>query len=403
MQDVTSIGYLEEEYFFSGEATSYALSSGVAHDPDGMWSVEEDATAPYTTRMIVRRPIDAEDFSGTVLVEWLNVSSGRDLEAEWPYMVDEIVREGHAWVGVSAQSVSVHGGVTTGAELDGGLAGSDPERYGSLSHPGDAYSFDIFTQAGRAVSSPDGPAPLGDLVPAQLIGSGVSQSAAFLTTYVNAAHPLAAVYDGFFIHARGSGAPQLNGYAVANPVLVRSDLGVPVFIFETETDVTSTLGAYHAARQEDTASLRTWEVAGTAHVDEYAVDLLGWRDDPAMSTIVDCDGPAFNDGPHHEVAQAALHHLVGWLGGGASPPGGRPARPRRAAVGDRAGRARQRGRRRAHAAGRRACGDADRRTHVVRTRRFLSRLRGDDPLRQRDVGLAVPLRGRLPRGLHRVH
>ena len=53
------------------------------------------------------------------------------------------------------------------------LKGWDPERYGTLDHPGDDFSFDIYTQAARAV----GPATLGGLAPEKLVASGGSQSA----------------------------------------------------------------------------------------------------------------------------------------------------------------------------------------------------------------------------------
>ena len=44
-----------------------------------------------------------ERFSGTVIVEWLNVSGGLDAAPDWISMHTEIIREGHVWVGVSAQ------------------------------------------------------------------------------------------------------------------------------------------------------------------------------------------------------------------------------------------------------------------------------------------------------------
>ncbi len=44
---------------------------------------------------------------------------------------------------------------------------------------------------------------------------------------------------------------------------IRTDLDVPVMVFETETDVGPLLGYGHA-RQPDTDRLRVWEVAGTA-------------------------------------------------------------------------------------------------------------------------------------------
>ena len=63
---------------------------------------------------MVRRPADPAAFSGTLVVEWLNVSSGADAAPDWTYLSDEIVRRGHVWVGVSAQYVGVEGGFRHG-------------------------------------------------------------------------------------------------------------------------------------------------------------------------------------------------------------------------------------------------------------------------------------------------
>ena len=75
---------------------------------------------------MVRRPADATAFSGTVVAEWLNVSSGADAGPDWTYLADEIVRRGHAWVGVSAQYVGVEGGSAAVGDL--GLAALKTER-----------------------------------------------------------------------------------------------------------------------------------------------------------------------------------------------------------------------------------------------------------------------------------
>ena len=97
--------------------------------------------------MVVRRPIDAADFDGTVFVEWLNVSGGLDASPDWTYAHVELIRSGAAWVGVSAQTVGiVGGGNALGAAL--ALKNADPERYAALSHPGDDYSYDMYSQAG---------------------------------------------------------------------------------------------------------------------------------------------------------------------------------------------------------------------------------------------------------------
>ena len=67
---------------------------------DGRWTLQEDRAADYRTRALVRRPEDADDVSGVVVVEWFNASGGVDADREWTSVREEIVRQGHAWVGV---------------------------------------------------------------------------------------------------------------------------------------------------------------------------------------------------------------------------------------------------------------------------------------------------------------
>ncbi len=333
-------GYTEEEFFIGGEATSFAAVG--EQDGDGMWSVEADQTSDYRTRMIVRRP-PAERFSGTVIVEWFNVTA---IEAapDWAYVSEEIGRAGHAYVGLSAQAQGVMGGETLlsveiddeaaerlGAEDEGqgdssGLVNIDPERYGSLDHPGDAYSYDILSQVGALLST-KGPDVLGGLEPTTLIAVGESQSAGFLTTYVNAIHPVAGVFDGFLIHSRGAGSAPLGGIRsddgdalVADAVHVRTDLDEPVLILEAETDLT--LLGYSAARQDDSDSVRTWEIAGTAHSDAHVFRaILGGDRDPSLGSVLGCTTP-INAGPHHEAVQAGLDKLIEWAQDGRPPPTG---------------------------------------------------------------------------------
>nr|WP_018636984.1 alpha/beta hydrolase domain-containing protein [Parafrankia elaeagni] len=245
--------------------------------------------------MLVRRPAKAADFSGTVVVEWLNVSGGVDADVEWGAFREEILRQGHAWVGVSAQRIGVVGGpvlvpVTEGASLAGrGLVAIDPARYGSLRHPGDGFSFDILTQVGRAVRA----------------GTGLGG-------------PRPRAFDGFFVHSRGaSGLPLVGPEEHADlikalggtPTVFRTDQDAPVLDVQTESDLTGLLSS-HRARQPDNARLRLWEVAGTAHVDTR---LLG-----AAAARIDCGVP-INSGPLHLVAKAGLRALAAWATTGTPP------------------------------------------------------------------------------------
>ena len=204
----------------------------------------------YTTRIVVRRPVDAAGFNGTVLAEWYNVSNQWDQEVDWFQTHEHLVREGYAWVGVSAQRAGVHSAT--------GLRAWSPDRYGSLdltdggTVTDDTLSWDVFSQAVQAVRSPTGVAPLGPLDAERVIATGHSQSAFRLWSYVNSVDPLAGVVDAVVLH--GGGPP------------IRLDLDTPVFKLNSETDVAINLiGA--AQRQPDSDTLRTWEVAGASHGD----------------------------------------------------------------------------------------------------------------------------------------
>ncbi len=313
-------GYVEREHVAAGMATSYKTSEPFS--ADGRWTFETDDTASYRTRILVRRPDNAADFSGTVVVEWLNVSGGLDADPDFASLAEELIRQGHAWVGVSAQLIGVEGGpvlvVAPGAE---GLAGEglkklDPARYGTLDHPGDGYSFDIFTQIARALRNGEA---LGGLRPNHVLALGESQSAMALVTYYNGVHPLERAFDGFFVHSRASFSlplvgpgefADLAGALGGVPAILRTDSDTPVLELQSEGDVTGLLSSI-SARQDDTDTFRLWEVAGAAHADAH---LLG-----PIAALTDC-GAAINDAPFHLVAKAAFRHFEEWVRGGQPPP-----------------------------------------------------------------------------------
>src|SRR5207244_4370715 len=106
--DLATVGYEQSEYLFGGTASAYTSATPLTSD--GKWKVAPASTAPFTTRLLVYRPVDAKDFNGTVIVEWNNVSGGLDTAPIWLAAHDELIREGYAWVGVTTQQVGVEGG-----------------------------------------------------------------------------------------------------------------------------------------------------------------------------------------------------------------------------------------------------------------------------------------------------
>src|SRR5271154_289949 len=69
-------GYTEKEYFLSGKVGT--------------------TQQPYRTRLLVRVPTDPRKFNGVVIVEWLNVSAGFDLDIVGATKADLVYRDGYA-------------------------------------------------------------------------------------------------------------------------------------------------------------------------------------------------------------------------------------------------------------------------------------------------------------------
>ena len=210
----------------AGTASSYRVTAPMT--TDGRWSFAPDGTAHRTAHesWSVSRPTAAK-FSGTVVVEWLNVSGGVDADPEWASLAQQITRQGDVWVGVSAQTIGVMGGpvlvkvnVPGSQDAGKGLRAIDPARYGSLQLPGDG-SRSTSTRRWRRALRPG--LALGGLRPDTLIAAGESQSAFALVTYYNGVQPLTHAFDGFFVHSRGAaGLPLAGPGAIRRPRRDRS-------------------------------------------------------------------------------------------------------------------------------------------------------------------------------------
>ncbi|WP_374113490.1 alpha/beta hydrolase domain-containing protein [Frankia sp. AgB1.8] len=326
--------YSETEFAIEGTARTFTPVGPL--NADGHWTVKATGGAHYRTRLLVRTPADPKKFNGTVFVEWLNVSSGQDLDPEFVFDHEALLAEGAAYVGVSAQALGVVGQGTAAVSVQGistkPLIEQNPARYAGLTHPGDDYSYDIFSQAAAAIRFPKGPAPLGTLHPKKLIALGESQSAFRMVSYVNAVAPLAKIFDGYMIHSRPASAAQvLTSAPVAIPAdtIVRSDTTVPVMIMQAEGDL---FGRLHAilARQDDSRTIVTWEMAGTAHGDLSGVNyqvrsIAEWNPTAAIGVNAGaavsglCGGP-INDGPEDQIVGAGLAAMTAWVADGTRPP-----------------------------------------------------------------------------------
>jgi Alpha/beta hydrolase domain len=330
--DLAALGYQQDEYFLEGEAVRYAPRPGTDLGRNGRWEIEPVESSPYTTRMVVVRPVNPAAFNGTVIVLWNNVSAGYENfgGGDSP----EVFEEGFAYVAVSVQRVGIHGQ----PDNPQGLRQWDPERYGSLSIPSDDYSFDIYTQAANTVApdrSHDALDPMGGLKVERLVAQGASQSAARLASYLNGVQPITRRFDAFFLLMYfGGGTPLEVGEAVMTvrePAaddsapripeglhLLRDDLDIPIMVLNTECEATSCYGV----RQADSDRFRYWEVAGASHVSLPAMASSSPRMERDFGFAIPLDESmqAINQVSVAPVGDAALHLLQAWMTGGSPPP-----------------------------------------------------------------------------------
>lgn len=310
--ELEDAGYVEQEYFIEGRANRYSDSQ-----LENASIVDSDHR--YKTRLIVRRP-EASAFNGIVIVEWINVTGGPDKDIDWWQSGSHFIRNGYAYVVVSAQQM----GIDTMKQW------SDA-RYGSLdvTHDGmatrDELSYDIFSAVGKAIYRVgDSPANgeldiLNGLRAEQIIATGHSQSASRLATYLNNVHPLDPVYDGVMVHGGGG--------------RIRDDQPVKIFKIMAETDMPRRA----ASPQPDTNTFRQWEVAGSSHVDipfeiEYG-KVRNLREGLSLENVLPrdqgCDLPAYSRVPFRDVMNAAFEHLVVWIRDDTAPPTAEPLKLKR--------------------------------------------------------------------------
>jgi Alpha/beta hydrolase domain len=306
---LADFGYVEQEFFFDGTANRYdapAPSGGIGNNAASAPTANVVASGyPYRSRLLVRRPIDASRFNGVVVVEWLNVTNGYDTDVHWLYQKEFFLREGYAWVGVSAQNAGL-------SNQPNGLKNWSPTRYGTLNVnangtlTGDVLSYDIYSQAAHAIRS--SPVVMGGLPVQMLIAIGQSQSAGRLGIYLNAIHVRDPIYDGAVLASGGQ--------------IIRTDLSIPVIKLLTETEYAMTSTNEIPVLQPDTDKIRIWPVAGSSHSEQYSLlsRAAFLKRDLGLQAFDTCATPARSRVPNRFVYNAAVDAIVKLNRAGHEPP-----------------------------------------------------------------------------------
>jgi hypothetical protein len=314
--DLSSFGYEEQELFVSGTAI----------DAGG-------TPAAYTTRIIVTRPTDPARFNGVVLLDWVNVTAQFENAVDTILARPMLLREGYAYVHMSAQQAGLCCLPAFTPKL------WDPVRYAAISHPGDAWSFDIVTQIAQAFRTPpaggslDPMGPLGVGRVRRVLAAGQSQSGIRLHDYLESwlpNHPSAVgIIDGVLVHGD-----------VGQPKTFTHPLPVPVIKLLSDFEAVDD-GVDPADLDPN---LRLWEVAGSAHADHWigyqsvfgmgprlaggppmaraqhdaVLQAAGNYGEQIVPTLAACvvAGAAM---PMHAATSTALHQLARWADGGPAP------------------------------------------------------------------------------------
>ncbi len=270
--DLESKGYVEEEFFVSGNANVYDWLE------DGGLRVAASGF-PYTTRILVRRPADPSRFSGNVVVELFNNTRSYDWAFFWGLTWEHIVESGDAYVGITFRPRGLDALKAFNAERYRTLSFADPRPNqvcaadGPVRDGREDLRWDIFSQVGALLKSNSPDNPLADFNVERLYATAHEGD---LPTYVNAVHGNARladggpIYDGY-IH-KGDGYPTSisvceTAPAASDPRRMDHGADVPVVRLLTEGDVLTSFSMRRDDSDVPGDLYRLYEVAGSPHMD----------------------------------------------------------------------------------------------------------------------------------------
>jgi hypothetical protein len=276
--DLPKAGYVEEEFFVSGRANVYDWAG------DGSPAIKTP-NAPYTTRIMLRRPIDPRRFSGNVIVEIGNVGRGYDFSFSWGVSHDYFMENGDAWVAITYSPENVEALKTFDAARYASLSMANPttnERCAPGPGPNapatpapqeEGLRWDLISQIGALLKAGRPSGPLAGFDVQRVYGTSHGGE---LATYIAVFHSRARlatgrpVYDGYIQH-RHPGMTRLRRCGAAPAATdsrqILRNIDVPVIRVVSQTDVLLT----YARRRDDSDApgdgYRLYELAGAPHAD----------------------------------------------------------------------------------------------------------------------------------------
>lgn len=354
--DLEKHGYRLDEYFISGQANVYDWGR------DGNASIPQirTANAPYTTRILVRRPKNPDKFSGNVWVEMNNTTRGWDVEIQWPTIQDKVLRDSDIWVSVTVKPISIAALQRVDSERYAPLSMDNPlpynqQPYGKLPDE-EGYDenlsklyengliWDILSQTGGLVRSKNENNPLHTYDVKFVFATGESQSGIFLNTYAADFAEYAKlengqnVYDGF-ISASGSGRTTpinqcLPPAFIDDRPFKLPKKHVPFMQIDAQGDIFQLASYKHRQPDSDDpeAGFRLYEITGAPHGPINTVNYQPSEEDVIKSGNLPANvpyayggmEPKANQLPRHYVEIAMYKNMERWVIEGVLPPRAEP-------------------------------------------------------------------------------
>lgn len=338
--DLEAAGYTENEYLFSGTANIYG------DDGNGN-AVVLYADAPYTNRIIVRRPKDIKKSSGRVVIEIINSTSYMDHDRVWLLTYSHLMKEGDVYIGLTSKPITMKT-----------LRKYDPKRYADLewnnpresifpsrllgnisgaSFPEteDGLLWDMLTDLPEKIRNEG--SVLDGIKADKIYLAGWSQSGGVMITYTNYfckkrfEEGLSQVYDGMFAAgAVPAVAPALNQSECMDEYEGESKIKfscVPYFDMHTESE-NAFLGSARARiddSDEPNLKYRFYTVAGSTHdarstMRDYYKDDFSDQDKVGVFFVYPGREPYPNDFPYGMAFRAGLQSLYDWVEKEIDPP-----------------------------------------------------------------------------------
>ena len=343
-QDLNKCGYVEEEYFVSGKANVYDFD-----DTGKVIVVTPDA--PYTTRILIRRPRSKHDFSGNVIIEMMNSTILYDVDLMWMFCNEYFINHRDIWIGITIKPIAAKA-----------LKKFDTKRYAPISWanpvtpekrcpvPSDitwdttdetenGLAWDIMSQVGALARENNRKNPLSGYNVERVYATGYSQSAGYLVTYINFIRPLPysvlkngkPIYDGYMVGDGDAVARRLNqcspAFKYEDPRIIIKSRPEPVISVVSQ----SLAGLSLNVRREDSDSpddrYRCYEIAGAPHANDKTVDLFLNPDDivkaglqPFENVCIEVKKYELSDFPFEYFLNGAFANLDAWVKSNIIPP-----------------------------------------------------------------------------------